>query len=364
MRKFGTLALVVGFLATACSGHSGSSALPSLSSAQIGGQPSTMGARTTMRPQSVAVAPAGWATTSTLAIGTSLANATDLGVLPSTQPVTVRLALQLRNADQLKQAVASGQVMSHGAFMSGYAPTSAQVSQVTSYLQSQGFTNIVTEPDNILVSGTATAAQVAKAFNTELHGFTQNGVNVYANTQPAYVPQALAGTVISVLGLNNAQVAKPGPNKKSSATPTPAPTPTPVPTASPTPAPVADAGKVNEQGLCVRFYDPGTFNLAYDAASVPGAKNTSVAIMTEGQLSGAIADFRTNEKAFNMGQVPVTIVPVGPMSSDTAGNDEWTLDMTYSTAMAGTVPNLYLYNFAKLSHSALVLAFSQWPTDD
>lgn len=365
MRKFAALALAVGFFATGCSGHSGGAMLPSISSAQSAGQPSTMGTHSSTRPSSVTVAPAGWASTGTLAIGGSLLNATDLGTLADTQSLTVRAVLQLRNADQLKQAVASGQIMSPGTFRSTYAPTADQVSQVKSYMQAQGFSNITVEPDNVLVSGTGTPSQIAKAFNTELHGFTQNGANIFANTQPAYVPQALAGTVIAVLGLNNAQVAKVGPNKKAPPpSPTPLPTPTPAPTASPTPSPVADKCTANQQGVCPRFYDPATFNLTYDAASVPGASNTAVAIMTEGQLSQSISDFRLNEQVYQMGQAPITIVPVEPMSSDTGGNTEWTLDMTYSTAMAGSVKQLYLYNFASLSDSDIVLGFSKWATDD
>ena len=361
MKKFGAIALVVGLATASCSGHGGSaSAIPTISGAGSG-QASQAGVHSTRAASSI-TAPAGWAATGTQAIG--LANAVDLGVLPSSNQITVHVALQLRNVDQAKQAIAAGTVMDPATFRSTFGPTGDQVAQVTNYLQSQGFTNITTEPNNLIVSATASADKVASAFNTEVHGFTQNGVNVYANTKPALVPTALAGTVIAVLGLNNAQMAKPGPHGKNAVTPTPAPTATPVPTPTPTAAPVADACKENAQGLCVRFYDPGTFNLAYDAGSLPGATSTSIAIMTEGQLSGAIADFRTNEQAFHMPTQPISIVQVQPMSSDTAGSDEWVLDMTYSQAMAGSFQTMYLYNFASLSDSDITMGYNKWVTDD
>lgn len=371
MKRLGALALIAGLFSASCSGHSGSSLIPAAGGG--GGQPSTLGTHT-VRQASMLAAPTGWATTGTLAV--TPASASDLGVLPATQTLTIHAVLQLRSVDQLKSAVAQRQIVPRGTFMTTYAPTSDQVAQVKSYLQAQGFSNVVAAPNNLLVSATGTAASVAKAFNTEIHGFAQNGATVFANTQPAYVPQALAGTVIAILGLNNAQAAAAGPHKtKPTPTPlptaTPVPTPTPVPatptpspTPTPTPAPVADSCTVNAQGLCPRFYDPDTFELAYDASGMPAATGTSVAIMTEGQLSGAIADFRQNETAFNLPQEPVTIVPVEPMSSDTGGNDEWTLDMTYSQALAGNVKQLYLYNFASLADSDIVLGFNKWVTDD
>lgn len=367
MRKVGALALIAGLLSASCAGHGGNGVIPP-STAQSNARPSSLGMQSTV--SSASIAPAGWAGTATQAI--NLANATSLGALPDSQPITIHVALQLRNTAQLNAAVAARQIVPRATFMSTYAPTNAQMSQVSAYLQSEGFSNIKAEPNNLFVSGSATAAQVAKAFDTQLTAFSQNGLTVFANTQPAYVPQALAGTVIAVLGLNDAQAAKTGPKKtaKSKPTPTPSPgptappTPAPTPTASPTPVPQTDACTASSNGVCARFYDPGAFQVAYDAAAVPAATKTSIAIMTEGQLSQSIADFRTNESAFNMGQAPISVVQVQPQSSDTSGNTEWTLDMTYSTAMAGNVNMLYLYNVASLSDSDIVMEYNRWVTDD
>lgn len=302
-----------------------------------------------------------------------IANATDNGPLPAAQTLTVRVALQLRNMDQLKSAVAQHQIVPRGTFMTTYAPTSDQVSQVKQYLQSQGFTSVRAEPNNILIDASGTAATVEKAFDTKLESYTTSDGNLYSNTQPAYVPQALAGMVVAVLGLNNAQVAKPTP-KKTKPSPTPAPTATPVPTPAPTiaptptptPVPTADACTegVNAEGVCPRFYDPASIQLAYDAANAPTGANTNVAIMTEGDVSQAVADFRTNEQTYNLRQVPVNVVHVGTPSSDTSGNGEWTLDMTAVQGIAADVKQIDLYNFPSLSDSDIVAAYNQWTVDN
>jgi subtilase family serine protease len=304
-----------------------------------------------------------------------IANANDNGPLPTTQTLTVRVALQLRNIDQLKSAVAQRQIVPRGTFMSTYAPTSNQVSQVKQYLQSQGFTSVTAEANNILIDATGTAATVEKAFDTQLESYTANGANLYTNKQPAYVPQALAGMVVAVLGLNDAQVAKPTP-KKTKASPTPAPTATPVPTPvptvaptptpTPTPVPTADACTegVNAEGICPRFYDPASMQLVYDAANAPTGANTNVAIMTEGDVSQAVSDFRWNEQVYNLRQVPVNVIHVGTPSSDTSGNGEWTLDMTAVQGIAADVKQIDLYNFGSLTDADIVEGYSQWAIDN
>src|SRR5690348_8844214 len=130
MKRFAAAAAALGVLAASCSGHNGAGALPPASTHQSTSQGPAL------KRQSIAVAPLGWATTGTQAV--SLANATDLGPVSPTQSITVRLGLQLRNMSQLQSLVASHQTVSRSTFMSTYAPTSDQVQQLKSYLQSEG----------------------------------------------------------------------------------------------------------------------------------------------------------------------------------------------------------------------------------
>ncbi len=342
MKKLLGVAIAAGLAGTACSGHSGGSALPSL---QTQSAPNRG-----LSAQSTVSAPAGWAATATQGL-TTLKSATDLGTLSASAPVTVRLGLALRNADALKAAVAHGTQVPDSAFMSSYAPTSAQVAAVKSYLSSKGFTNIVVEPNNLLISADGTAAAAQSAFNTKLHGFTQNGRTVRANISPAYVPQSLSGIVIAVLGLNNVVSLATGPKVQPC------------------------TGGVTSP-VCVRNYDPITFRATYDATDEDGpisnspggdaddnAANTPIAIMAEGNISQGIADFRTNESKFGLPQVPVYIKRVGISSPDTSGNDEWTLDMTYSSGIAGRVKAIYAYDTTSLTDSDIALEYNHWVTD-
>jgi pseudomonalisin len=359
MTKFAALA-VVALLATAsCSGAR--SAMSSLPPMQMGGSSGPLSGAHSTKPKAVAAAPAGWAPTATGAL--SLANATDTGQLDRAKTVQVTLALQLRNVDAAKSAIAARQRISQGAFMSQYAPSADQVSAAVSYLRDQGFTNVTTAPNNLLVTASAPAATVEKAFNTSLHAFSVSGKSYFANTQPAYVPTALNGNVVAVLGLTNAPGFKPGPsvmNPASGVTPGTF-------DASGNPSPTGCTEGMNTTtGLpvCHRFYDPATFNIAYDAGKTPPATNTPVAIFTAGDNSGAITDFRVNESKFGLPVVPVNVIHVGPPGSDASGNSEWILDMTYVQGMAYNVKQLDLYTASSMAYSDLVLTLNKWVTDD
>jgi pseudomonalisin len=330
MQKFAALAVAVGLLTASCAGHGGSSTMPPMPQSKTGAG--------TLKPATSVSAPAGWAATSTLAI--PIANATDLGAASSTKSMTVRLALQMHNASQLQQVVASGTVLDNGTFLTTYAPTSTQVSTVTSYLQSKGFSSITVEPDNLLVSATGTVAQVQSAFNTSIHSFSGSGTSFFANVQPAYVPTSLGGIVVSVLGLNNLQAVKPTPKVTSCEV----------------------EGISTPPQECLRFYDPATFQKAYDAAGVNPATSTPVAIMAEGNPTQAISDFRLNEQKFGLPQVPLNRVQVGLQSTDTAGDSEWTLDMTYSQGTAQNLKAIYLYTTTSLTDSDITLEYSKWVT--
>jgi subtilase family serine protease len=376
MKRLAALAAVAGIATASCSaGHSAGSLLPSgISNQSNATSPSSeTGARTT-RSLAVAAAPPGWATTATQVL--SLKNAADHGVLASSQTLTVRLGLQLHNMAALKQAVQSGAQLSPGAINSSYGPTASEVGKVTSYLQSQGFTGVTVEPNNLIVSANGTAAQVSKAFDTTLHSYSVNGVTAFANATPAYVPTALGGVVVAVLGLNNVKAFATSPHLGSvainhapataSQTAPQAESPCAVSSVyiiglpSPEPIPTPEA---NYTG-CPRNYTPSDYWRAYDANTTKAASQVNVAIMAEGDVSGAISDFRVNEQGDGLAQATVVVKHVGLASTDTSGADEWTLDMTASSGMAEKVKTLYVYDTTSLTDSDIALEYSRWVTDD
>ena len=338
MKKLGAVALTVGLATAACSSHGGNPILPQTST----GQHNTIGAGTT-RVSSVAVAaPAGWATTSTQAL--SLNNATDLGPLDSAKVLTVRVGLQMRNVSQAQQVVQSGQTLSAAQVQAQFAPTSEQANAVVNYLQSQGLTNIHVEPNNMIVSADGTVAQIQSAFNTKLESFSQNGANVFANIAPAFVPQALGGNAVVVLGLHNIAM-KVVPQGGlgcnfglTSGTPVAAP--------------------------CTASYAPADWAKVYDTGNTPTGANTTIAVMAEGNVSSVVSDLLFAEQKWGLPQVPVSVVQVGLQSPDKSGATEWDLDTQSSTGIACNLNQLYIYYTNSLTDSDVSLEFNRWMSQD
>ncbi len=277
-------------------------------------------------------AAARWSATATRA--EKLVGAKKLGTAAPGTPMRVVLALRLRDVSGLRRAIASHHVMSVPQFVDRYAPTASQVRAVSTYLRREGLTPHVAS-NRMLVVANGTAGAVSAAFDTHIERFRQHGRNVFANTAAARVPGSLASTVGAVLGLNNTNFVSARPRVAS----------------APSSCLVSGVGYP-----CV--YNPAGFWSAYDATSSPTGASTSIAIFAEGALGGVVSDLRTEEAANGLPQVPVTIVPTGPASSDTSGVDEWDLDTQYSTGMAGTTKQLYLYDASSLSNADLTVSFN------
>jgi pseudomonalisin len=292
----------------------------------------------------VTAAHAGWVNTHTQAI--PLVQATPLGAVAPSSQMRISVALQMQNAQALRNLVQQQNTfgsayyntsIAPADFNATYAPSTASVAQVQNYLTQAGLTNISVEPNRLFVSATGTAAQVSAAFNTSLGSFSQNGKNIFVNTKPAQVPASLGGIVLSVLGLNNVQSTTP-----HQVTPCDVATPT-----------------------CVRFsYDTPTYWKTYDVGKVAPAKTTSIAIMAEGNVAATVKDLRAFEGAYGLPVVPVKVVQVGLASPDTAGVIEWNIDTQNSTGMAGAVKTLYIYATTSLSDQDTALEFNHWATDD
>jgi pseudomonalisin len=284
----------------------------------------------------------GWAATATRGLGSLLANATPIGLLPGSTPLHIAVALQVNNKDALVQYVKAvsdptsalyGNSLTVSQFVSAYAPTGPQAQAVVNYLASQGLANIQLEPNNLFVTADGTAAQLASAFNTTMGEFQQGGKTIYVNMTDAQVPSSLAGTVIAVLGLNNAGRMSPPIRKQTvSSVVTPA----------------------------VHFYPPQGFWTAYDVGSTPTGSNTAIAIFAQGDLTQVLTDLSIAEAANQLPQVPVQVEQVGLASPDTAGQAEWDLDTQMSTGMAGSVAKLIIYDTTSLADSDVALMFNKF----
>ena len=130
---------------------------------------------------------------------------------PSDDPVGFRVYLGWRNqadAEALAKAVSDprspsyGKYLTPGQFRQQFAPSQAQVNDVRSWLQSQGFDIVYVPTNNHYVSAEGTAGQVEAAFGVQLNEYSVNGLTVRAPATALNIPSSLASEVVSVLGID------------------------------------------------------------------------------------------------------------------------------------------------------------------
>jgi pseudomonalisin len=220
---------------------------------------------------------------------------------------------------------------------------------VTSYLSNNGFTGVSVQGDRLLISAAGTVGAAEKAFNTTIGNYKMpNGSTFRANISGAQVPSSLAGIVQAVVGLSDWRLPTPQPVLMTQSVASKS-------AAKAAARRVVAARRPGTNGTSAgnpvipNEIPPEDFQNTYDAAGTSTGARTAVALFTEGQVTGAITDLRTAEAAFSLPQVPVSIVKVGPQSTDTAGADEWDLDAQSSSAMATTLKQIYLYNVGALN---------------
>ncbi|MBV8157235.1 MAG: pre-peptidase C-terminal domain-containing protein [Dyella sp.] len=290
--------------------------------------------------------------------------------LDNSKVLHVAVSVNLRNVAQLqafnKSVNTRGsanyhQFLTPDQFKAAYAPTDAQVQAVVAHLQQSGFTNIEVSPNNTLVFADGNAAAVGKAFNATMKSYTENGKLKYANDSDTMVPQALNGVIGSVMGLQNVSVKHPLNNgaqaSKAAVTGTQASQSTPE--------------YVN--------HSPTQFPLIYDAGTAPTAYNTTVGIITWGDLTQTQADLNTMTTVNGMAPVNVKVVKVTvgktevDFSDDPNGDVEWNLDSQTITGTSGGVKQLVFYtaangtdgpNDGELTDAGITAAYNKAVTDN
>ncbi len=84
-----------------------------------------------------------------------------------------------------------------------FGPADADIQAVTSWLQLQGFQVAKVSNGRTVVEFSGTAAQVQNAFHTEIHKYSVNGADHWANASDPQIPTALVPAVAGVLTLHN-----------------------------------------------------------------------------------------------------------------------------------------------------------------
>ncbi|MBX9346810.1 S53 family peptidase [Chromobacterium vaccinii] len=274
------------------------------------------------------------------------AAAKSVGELAAGQSVHVAVTLKLRNKAQLDAltdsllAGTSHKTLSHADFMAQYAPTQAQVQKVVAHLQKNGFRNIKVAPNRMLITADGSAATAKTAFNATLHHFNVNGRTAFANVTAAQVPQSLGDTVLAVHGLQNVHTFHTTLQKSGVKT-------------------LASA-KTNS----VTGHNPTDFPLIYNASSLPAASNTTVGIISEGDLTQTLQDLQQFEDSAGYSYVQTNVINAGDASSDTDGVGEWNLDSQDILAAAGgALQQMNFYVATSMTNADITAAYNSAVSD-
>ncbi|OHX12036.1 hypothetical protein BI343_03575 [Chromobacterium amazonense] len=277
---------------------------------------------------------------------TRSATAQSTGEVAAGQSVHVAVTLKLRNKAQLDAltssllAGTSHKTLSHNEFMAQFAPTQAQVQQVVAHLQKSGFRNIKVAANRMLITADGSAATAKTAFNATLHRFNANGRTAFANVTAAQVPQSLGDIVLAVHGLQNVHTFHTTLQK----------------------AGVQAFAKAKTNSVV--GHNPTDFPLIYNASSLPPASNTTVGIISEGDLTQTLQDLQQFEDSAGYSYVQTNVINAGDASSDTDGVGEWNLDSQDILAAAGgALQQMNFYVATSMTNADITAAYNSAVSD-
>jgi hypothetical protein len=139
----------------------------------------------------------------------------DRGAAPASLPMQRMLLVLKRSADReaalevlLDQQQDKASPNFHAwltpeQFGQQFGPADADIQTITSWLQKQGFQIAHVSNGRTVIEFSGTAAQVQSAFHTEIHKYTVNGADHWANSSDPQIPTALVPAVAGVLTLHN-----------------------------------------------------------------------------------------------------------------------------------------------------------------
>src|SRR4029077_2139835 len=119
-----------------------------------------------------------------------LSHATDLGPVSASSPVEVTVWLRLHDEKGLDSRLEAQQsskaaYLSNAQIQAQFAPSAAEVAEVSAFLKAQGLTITGVGQGNLYVKASGTAARVQSAFQVELHQYNFRGRDFRASTRGA-----------------------------------------------------------------------------------------------------------------------------------------------------------------------------------
>jgi subtilase family serine protease len=147
-----------------------------------------------------------------------VSSAKDVGATPTSERVDFDVLLGVRNqagAEALLQQLSTPGSASYGnwlttaQFAQRFGATDAQVSTVTSWLKSKGFSVGDLAHGRMSLSVSGTVQQINSAFGTQLRQYAYQGKNLRANRNDLSIPRKLTGIVTGIVHLDQSAVAQP-----------------------------------------------------------------------------------------------------------------------------------------------------------
>lgn len=244
-----------------------------------------------------------------------LAQATHTGTVAADQKLGLEISLQPRNQAKLAAFVKAvsdpksalyKHYLTVAQYAAEYAPTEAQITQVSAYLKSEGLSVGALTANHLTLAVSGTAAQAEKAFDVSISTYKTAKQSFIANTAAPSLPASIASVVSGVAGLNTEAL-------HTSEAHTEAVTPHAGTTLTPT---LAREG----------------YNLTTDLSD--GYKGTGKTIaLAEFSAYGAsdVAKYNSN---YSLGATAASVVKVDGGTTDTSGEDEDELDIEVDYALA------------------------------
>ncbi|MCY0881998.1 MAG: protease pro-enzyme activation domain-containing protein, partial [Firmicutes bacterium] len=148
-----------------------------------------------------------------------LSLAKKIGPANPSRHLTIQLALNWRNSSALSQYIHSEYTpgsahylhyLTPQQFNARYAPSSAQIHTLSTYLQKNGLSIHKVSANHDLITVTGTVADISRAFSTHLDCYQKSGQTFIANSSHLQLPQSISALVTGLVGLDTYHNFTPG----------------------------------------------------------------------------------------------------------------------------------------------------------
>jgi subtilase family serine protease len=255
---------------------------------------------------------------------------------------------QLLAAQQNPSSPSYHQWLTSEQFGARFGLSSSDLSKVSSWLTSQGFTITGVAKSSTFISFSGTVAQAEQAFGTAIHTVSLNGEQHIANLTDPALPSAIAGVVLDVTGLNDFKLK---PRSRSHAV---------------TIDPLRPGYTTTISGVVSHFIAPGDFYAIYNSTPLftSGVTGAGITIAVMGQTNIRTADVTAFQTAAGLTpKLPtLTLVPGSTNPGFSANDiDEGQLDAEWSGASAPGAAINFIYS-TDVINGSLTYAIDASPT--